>query len=258
MMFFKLAESDSLWDATNITIQQACYERAYSRTVALLLLQNSNQAKYGSVLAGLASQYALKQDQYPKTLTHAVSILSDRKYNPQYTTTKKDKLNKAKSDKDKAKQKIKEESEAEKQVSEELNFAQLEGVCYCCGKKGHQIPQCTKKDKTPKSEWAINKTKEASFITAASSINNQNVAATTPPSTLSVASTTSTPPFEWMALNLAMSQGQTRRVERLDNPRCRIHSTCVLQRCVCKECTTIAANTRSLNKRRRVYDKSKS
>ena len=38
-----------------------------------------------------------------------------------------------------------------------LSFAQMEGKCYCCGKPGHKSPNCHKKDKIPKDEWAINK-----------------------------------------------------------------------------------------------------
>jgi hypothetical protein len=82
MRFDKLAEADQAWSATDVMKQNACYECAYNRCMSLLLLQNSNQAKYGSILTGLASQFALTQDQYPKTLTHTVSILSDSKYNP--------------------------------------------------------------------------------------------------------------------------------------------------------------------------------
>jgi hypothetical protein len=40
----------------------------------------SEQAKYGSVLTGLGSKFALKKDQFPRTLTHVTSILSDHKF----------------------------------------------------------------------------------------------------------------------------------------------------------------------------------
>jgi hypothetical protein len=33
---------------------------------------------------------------------------------------------------------------------------QLEERCYCCGKPGHKLPDCNKKDKIPQNEWAIN------------------------------------------------------------------------------------------------------
>jgi len=40
-----------------------------------------------------------------------------------------------------------------------LTFAQMEGSCYCCGKRGHLSSRFPEKSK-PKSEWAANKTKE--------------------------------------------------------------------------------------------------
>jgi len=40
-----------------------------------------------------------------------------------------------------------------------LTFAQMEGSCYCCCKRGHLSSRCPEKSK-PKSEWAANKTKE--------------------------------------------------------------------------------------------------
>ena len=42
----------------------------------------------------------------------------------------------------------------------EAAFAQFEGKCWCCGKTGHRSPKCPLKDGEPKSEWAVNKTKE--------------------------------------------------------------------------------------------------
>jgi hypothetical protein len=170
LTFLKMSQTDDDWDDTDSVKQQLCHERAYGRLLALLYLQNSEQTKYGSVLIGLGSQFALKQDQYPRTLTHAVSILSDHKFDATYQEKKK----KNKDTKDKEKSKENTKTKEKEEVETELNFAQLEGACYCCGKKGHRSPQCTKKDKIPKNEWAINKTAEANFIQAASS--NQTVA----------------------------------------------------------------------------------
>ena len=45
-----------------------------------------------------------------------------------------------------------------------LSFAQLEGKCYCCGKAGHKSPDCYKKSKIPREEWAINKTQMANVV----------------------------------------------------------------------------------------------
>jgi hypothetical protein len=82
-----------------------------------------------------------------------------------------------------------------------LNFAQLEGSCYCCGKKGHRSPQCTQKDKVAKKDWAINKTAEATFIQSASQTQTDSTptVATTPSPP-----TTSTPPFGWMSVAIQL------------------------------------------------------
>ena len=47
------------------------------------------------------------------------------------------------------------ESKRPAEQTPELSFAQMEGKCYCCGKKGHRSLQCSDKDK-PKLEWVIN------------------------------------------------------------------------------------------------------
>jgi hypothetical protein len=82
-----------------------------------------------------------------------------------------------------------------------LNFAQLEGSCYCCGKKGHHSPQCQKKDKIPKNEWAINKASEATFIQLASKTLTESTPVTVTPAPLS---TSNMPPFGWMAMNIQL------------------------------------------------------
>ncbi len=40
-------------------------------------------------------------------------------------------------------------------TSTKTSFAQTEQTCYCCGKKGHIAPNCSKWDTIPKSEWYI-------------------------------------------------------------------------------------------------------
>jgi hypothetical protein len=89
MEFIKMAKTEVMWSDTDLDKQKACLDQSYQRLIALLYLQNSEQRKYGSVLNGLASQFALKQNQYPRTLTHAMSILSDHKFDPKYNENKK-------------------------------------------------------------------------------------------------------------------------------------------------------------------------
>jgi len=51
--------------------------------MAYLLLYNSDQAKYRSLLTGLRSQYSLENDQYPKSVNSATDILSNHRHDNQ-------------------------------------------------------------------------------------------------------------------------------------------------------------------------------
>jgi hypothetical protein len=55
-------------------------KEAYEQWCAFLILQNSDQAKYGEVLHDLASQYSLDNDQYPRKTTKAVDCLSNHRH----------------------------------------------------------------------------------------------------------------------------------------------------------------------------------
>ena len=46
-----------------------------------------------------------------------------------------------------------------KVIFAQLNFANIEGRCYCCGKLGHFSPNCRLKDTKPKEEWATPESK---------------------------------------------------------------------------------------------------
>lgn len=128
-----------------------CQKAAFNQYLAYLYLENADQSKYGSILTGLSMQKSLCNDQYPKSLTEANNVLSNHKFDATGKPKKNDKSNKGTTpDKDKEKT----------EESLTLSFAQMEWKCYCCRKTGHKSPQCRHKDK-PKSEWAINKAKEA-------------------------------------------------------------------------------------------------
>ena len=57
------------------TKEQEMKDDAYEQWCAFLLIQNSNQSKYGSLVKGLISQYSMGNDQHPKTITAATDIL---------------------------------------------------------------------------------------------------------------------------------------------------------------------------------------
>jgi hypothetical protein len=136
---------DTIYQEKNAIIEKQVYEQFN----ALAYLKNSDQAKYGSLLQGLATQLSLGNDQYPKTITDANSVLSNHKFDIFKQSNRMH-------------QKHYQDQQKHEQESEKVNlsFVQMEGKCYCCGKPGHKSPQCRFKDK-PKSEWAINKTQQS-------------------------------------------------------------------------------------------------
>ncbi len=122
-------------------------EEVFEQFMAYMIIANSDRSKYGSILGGLNTQYSLGNDQYPKTVVQAVTVMSNHKFDKKPSEHKKN------NDKKKEEKDSNEEEENPK-----LSFAQMEGKCYCCGKAGHKSPNCRYKDK-PKSEWAINNAK---------------------------------------------------------------------------------------------------
>ena len=122
-----------------------CEKSAYERYMAYVYLKNADQGKYGSILTGLSTQKSLGNDQYPKTISDATSVLNNHPF-------------------DNYKNKIASKSqEAKSKAGDEevkLSFAQAATVCYCCGKPNHKSNVCRMKDKIPKDEWAVNKNPE--------------------------------------------------------------------------------------------------
>ena len=117
-----------------------------------LLIRNSDQSKYGSLLNELVSQFSMDNNQYPKTVTAATYIMSnhrhDRRGNQGNQRTKRNWNN------------SKKESDNETPsttTGSETSFAQSgkDQTCYCCGKKGHISPECPDKNTIEKKDWYI-------------------------------------------------------------------------------------------------------
>ena len=58
-------------DETDATKQKELKKIAFDKWTAYLLIRNSDQSKYGSLLNGLLSQFSMDNNQYPKTVTAA-------------------------------------------------------------------------------------------------------------------------------------------------------------------------------------------
>ena len=103
--------------------QQEMKSEAFRRWMAYMMIRNSNQAKYGSLLNGMVSQFSMNNNQYPVDIRQATAILSNHKHDSHKTR------------RDRARQK---DDKDETTKTNEASFTQSENtkMCYCCGKTG--------------------------------------------------------------------------------------------------------------------------
>jgi hypothetical protein len=130
---------------TNATKKQEMKDASFDTWMAFLLMKNSDQKKYGSLNAGLSTQFSMGNNQYPKSITAATDILANHKHD-NYDPKKR---NKGKPSEDSQNKK----DDDKKETPNEASFAQGKVVCYCCGKPGHKSPDCPDSDKIPKDQW---------------------------------------------------------------------------------------------------------
>jgi hypothetical protein len=140
-------------DESNTTLKKEMKDGAFNRWMAYLLIRNSDQAKYGSLSNGLASQFSMQNNQYPKKCTTATDILSNHRFDNRGNSSEKKWNNRPKKHED--------ENSSGKKTNETnaTSFAQggKDKTCYCCGKTGHLSPECRDKNTIKKENWHINK-----------------------------------------------------------------------------------------------------
>jgi hypothetical protein len=67
-------------EETDVGKQNAMYDTAYPRWTAYMLMKNSNQGKYGSLMTGLTTQYSLGVNMYPENVVKAIDILMNHRF----------------------------------------------------------------------------------------------------------------------------------------------------------------------------------
>jgi hypothetical protein len=142
---------DASTAAINDALKDKSTKEASERLFACLCLENSNQGKCGTVAQNLNSQKSLGNDQCPKTIAETNNVLSSHQFDP---------IKRQKQDQRQQRQKTANKNKDEDDDSTPLSFAQMEGNCCCCGKPGHESPDCRNEAKIPKEEWAINKSQQ--------------------------------------------------------------------------------------------------
>jgi hypothetical protein len=110
---------------------------------SLVMMCNSDQNKYGPLMETMSTSFSLGNNTYPKTKEKALDALSNHKIDKTYfDNQKKNKEKESKQSEDKAKGEHGE-------TGSKRSFGQRTKdnmICYCCGKKGHGVPQCEQKD----------------------------------------------------------------------------------------------------------------
>ena len=117
------------------TAAKSLKTKAFETYSTGIFMNGADRARYGDLLDGLSNQYALGNDQYPRTLQAAIDVMRRQK-----RVIKEEK----KSGKD---TKIKEEE------TNESSFAQNVKRCYCCGSTEHLANNCPVRSGKPRSEW---------------------------------------------------------------------------------------------------------
>jgi hypothetical protein len=131
------------------TEQNDMKKQIYGQWMAYLVLRGCDQLEYGSLTRGLASQFSLGQDQYPKTIQAALDVLPNHRMNKTYYDNQL-KRNRDGSDKEQPASNSNEDAKASSFVRQGQEMA-----CCCCGKKGHLSPDCEKKDIIPLEQWHV-------------------------------------------------------------------------------------------------------
>jgi hypothetical protein len=203
----KYLEAQDEWAGATTEEKEEMAREAYKAFTTFVYIENTDRSKYGSLVNGLSSQFALNNDQYPKDMEKATNVLSNHRFDQTYHDNRKKKRDSNK-DKDKNKDRNKtDDNEEQEQQAPELSFAQMEGKCYCCGKQGHKSPQCSQNNK-PKSEWAINKSTTKAVLaqqqvstpaTSTTGLSSQDDLASQAPS---VSDLTTSSGINWMGAQL--------------------------------------------------------
>ena len=127
-------------------------------------MDNSDKSKYGSLMSGLETQHSLGNDQYPKSLVDAYTVLGNHSYDQEYYKAKEKRNQKAAAKKE-SNSSPKNDENKDSAAKLSMSFSQLKkkNVCYCCGKT-HALTNCPLRNTTPKQEWHINKLKQTKTV----------------------------------------------------------------------------------------------
>jgi hypothetical protein len=135
-------------DETDTDKQEEMLKELYAQWTAYMLMKNSNQGKYGSLMTSLMTQFSMGTNKYPKDEMAAVDILTNHRFD------KKEPKN------NNQRNKNRNDNGTASTITTQSSFHQealKKATCFCCGKKGHYSNKCWEKDKCSKDKWAVKK-----------------------------------------------------------------------------------------------------
>ena len=136
--------------ASDTAEQDDMKAKAFRAFTSYVILKNSDQGKYGSLVQNLQTQFSLGKDEYPKEISKVIDVMSNHR--PDNCKDKKKSSNHRNSTQLNNDKDNKKKEETTSITSSDVSFY-TEGTCFCCGKKGHISPNCPDKDKIPKNKW---------------------------------------------------------------------------------------------------------
>jgi hypothetical protein len=128
--------------------------------MAFLYIDRADKDKNGKFIENINVQYSLGNSQYPDTLEEAHAMLSAQRFEKGFKQKSEPKKPPPKAQNNTKKYINKKDDST---VVSEITLAQTEGVCFCCGKKGHLSNICRRRNK-PKAEWHVNNAKEIQHV----------------------------------------------------------------------------------------------
>jgi hypothetical protein len=115
-------------DETDTDKQDKMRKGSYAQWTAYMLMKNSKQGKYGSLMTSLTTQFSMGTNQYPKDVMAVVDILTNHRFD------KKEPKN------NNQRNKNRNDNNTASTITTQSSFNQevlKKATCYFCGKKGH-------------------------------------------------------------------------------------------------------------------------
>eukprot|EP00980_Cylindrotheca_fusiformis_P021136 scaffold8120_cov73-Cylindrotheca_fusiformis.AAC.1 len=122
-------------------------DEAFDAFTTGIFLKNSDRKRFGQLVDGFATQYALGNDQYPKTLIAAVDVMSKVKISRDRDWNRTENRNRNDGNGG---------NRGERQASfaqRGLQRTRTRRRCYCCGSPDHVVPQCPERQTRAREEW---------------------------------------------------------------------------------------------------------